>query len=420
MAETMVTNSSSWAELTESMEIDSDLPSECGAVETAEKKPDKTEIKPVICKQIPDNDLRKKLNKNRGLENEDELQATTSKSKNRASSVGGKYTRVRPPNDLRMKLNRNRGEPVSDTSEPQQGRHSPSDRSKYTERQGGLSPLRSPINRSKQKTIFDIDNSRNFRFTKNRVATSQVASALDDGENRGGHKCMRSPPRSEKHKYLVKSQGIDTTPSREESGCKTSLSDCNRETPGHSVTPEQISRHSWSRRKLLLPSENNGPEDRPAERVPEAKEDDELKLARREKDIFYGKNTDAYRLYIDEVPVKERVWKVHPRTPDKFRKCSRRSWDTQVKIWKRRLHVMAAELQKDRDIICACLRPQHLSSCVVFSFLSVSSRSDILQETHLEVKGSSSESKTDDEDFLDILDDDTVELLDNTLLIKDA
>lgn len=61
-------------------------------------------------------------------------------------------------------------------------------------------------------------------------------------------------------------------------------------------------------------------------------------LARREKQISYGKNTNGYENYISAVPKKLRTVD-HPRTPDKLVKFSRRSWDTQVKIWRRTLHL---------------------------------------------------------------------------------
>jgi histone RNA hairpin-binding protein len=66
-------------------------------------------------------------------------------------------------------------------------------------------------------------------------------------------------------------------------------------------------------------------------------ETDEETLARREKQISYGKNTVDYDRYIELVPVTGRR-RDQPRTPDKARKYSRRQWDGMVKAWKQNLH----------------------------------------------------------------------------------
>ncbi|KYQ92717.1 histone RNA hairpin-binding protein [Tieghemostelium lacteum] len=67
------------------------------------------------------------------------------------------------------------------------------------------------------------------------------------------------------------------------------------------------------------------------------KETDIVKLKSRQKQIDFGKNTIGYDNYIKSIPRDKRD-KSHPKTPDKFQKCSRRSWMGQIKKWRRELH----------------------------------------------------------------------------------
>ena len=62
------------------------------------------------------------------------------------------------------------------------------------------------------------------------------------------------------------------------------------------------------------------------------------KLASRQKQIDYGKNTTGYCLYTAQVPKNHRKRGDHPWTPNKFQMCSKRSWDGQVRKWRRALH----------------------------------------------------------------------------------
>lgn len=66
-------------------------------------------------------------------------------------------------------------------------------------------------------------------------------------------------------------------------------------------------------------------------------ETDEKKLAARQKQIDYGKNTIGYQRYSDMVSMKDRK-RSDPWTPDKNTVCSKRSFDGQIKKWRRLLH----------------------------------------------------------------------------------
>jgi len=66
-------------------------------------------------------------------------------------------------------------------------------------------------------------------------------------------------------------------------------------------------------------------------------ETDPHRLKQRQKQIDYGYRTIGYIRYILAIRKEERI-KEHPKTPRKSQACSKRSWDGQVKKWRRELH----------------------------------------------------------------------------------
>lgn len=61
-------------------------------------------------------------------------------------------------------------------------------------------------------------------------------------------------------------------------------------------------------------------------------------LRKRQKKINLGKVTPEYQRYILEVNKGKRR-SYHPRTPNKFRRCSRRKFDGLIKKWRKQLHM---------------------------------------------------------------------------------
>ncbi|TYZ64148.1 hypothetical protein PybrP1_004441 [[Pythium] brassicae (nom. inval.)] len=70
----------------------------------------------------------------------------------------------------------------------------------------------------------------------------------------------------------------------------------------------------------------------------EAKEEDAHRLAQRQKQIDYGKNTVGYDRYCAAVPRHQRRRGVHPITPDKTLSVSKKAFDGMVRKWRQALH----------------------------------------------------------------------------------
>ncbi|GMS82195.1 hypothetical protein PENTCL1PPCAC_4370 [Pristionchus entomophagus] len=71
--------------------------------------------------------------------------------------------------------------------------------------------------------------------------------------------------------------------------------------------------------------------------------ENQITIDRRTKEIEKAKDKPVYAKYLKEVPIAERMKGVHPATPNKFINYPRRSWDQQVRTWKRSLYAWAGE-----------------------------------------------------------------------------
>ncbi|CAM9938225.1 unnamed protein product [Scytosiphon promiscuus] len=67
------------------------------------------------------------------------------------------------------------------------------------------------------------------------------------------------------------------------------------------------------------------------------REEDPHRLAQRQKQIDFGKNTAGYDKYLATVPRRKRK-REHPTTPNKYHKMSKRRWDGKIRSWRRQLH----------------------------------------------------------------------------------
>jgi len=88
-------------------------------------------------------------------------------------------------------------------------------------------------------------------------------------------------------------------------------------------------------------------------RKPKPRETDPRRLAARQKQIDIGLNTVGYKCFLEMVPVEKRT-REHPRIPDTNQVCSKRSWDGQVRKWRRQLHdydPISAGESKHNDIL---------------------------------------------------------------------
>ncbi|CAG9102572.1 hypothetical protein JYU34_005795 [Plutella xylostella] len=125
------------------------------------------------------------------------------------------------------------------------------------------------------------------------------------------------------------------------------------EAPSRRATKEKLrdgSNNNSKRKRAKHNSKSDKDEHpRPANKKPLELETDTAILQRRQKQIDYGKNTVGYHNYLKDVPLTERT-KEHPKTPDKYAKYSRRSWDQLIKLWRKKLHKYDPNAETDPSV----------------------------------------------------------------------
>ena len=94
-------------------------------------------------------------------------------------------------------------------------------------------------------------------------------------------------------------------------------------------------------------------------------ESDPARLRTREKQLEYGMQTQGYLNDIAAVPKTKRK-PTDPKTPNKYQGCSKRSWDGQVRKWRRDLHawddVDASSISDTSEVTDSSLEDLNLDS----------------------------------------------------------
>ena len=84
-----------------------------------------------------------------------------------------------------------------------------------------------------------------------------------------------------------------------------------------------------------------------------AQETDEHRIRARQKQIEFGYNTLGYARYVNLVPKDRRGFdkQRHPRTPDPYQVCSKRSYDGQISQWRRLLHAFDPPEKLGQEVV---------------------------------------------------------------------
>lgn len=89
-------------------------------------------------------------------------------------------------------------------------------------------------------------------------------------------------------------------------------------------------------------------------------ETDPHRIKMRQKQIDKGYNTLGYARYLELVPKARRGLDKnrHPRTPDPYQVCSKRSYDGQIRKWRRLLHEYDPPEEDDEEVVARPVIPE--------------------------------------------------------------
>ena len=94
--------------------------------------------------------------------------------------------------------------------------------------------------------------------------------------------------------------------------------------------------------------------------APRAQETDLHRLKTRLKQVEFGYNTLGYARYLELVPKNKRGndRNRYPRTPDPYQVCSKRSYDGQIRKWRRLLHAYDPPEEDDEEVVARPVVPE--------------------------------------------------------------
>jgi len=247
------------------------------------------------------------------------------------------------------------------------------ERSERYARNGPLSPLRSPLrtevdrNTGKSSRRFSEGRRRYNKDSKrddyirdaNLEPINSITKQIEELEacSAPAWAVVNKEPAKTSHVDEEEFPSLDTKYTPE---TRKSLDDSNCSALSWaSQVEEQESSGKSSKRKLVMNDtrQSNARDKRNnrrqgkfsrREETTEELEKDKQVIERRQKQLEYGKKTEEYKRYSGDVGRDMRT-KNHPWTPDKAKKFSRRSWDMQVKIWRRQLHIWDPPTQGGND-----------------------------------------------------------------------